>query len=230
VKTLFKKIKKLIMQGSYDIDTLIQIKSSLQSNKFQWIKTTDRNKVGKIVEVTDVMPGRNNRFLAVLSDGTQLDTDLVTSNLMMITDDQGPMSMDEVLSINYIPPISEGVKVSPDIPSDFAKEISLQKAMELAPPIKEDNSQTLTPVSKTGNTNELDLFGMFSLEDSDLDLTVKIKLPSKDLLKMMYLNSKNKDEFLTKLSYYINSNITDDSIKRTMKKLLSGSTHRKKLT
>jgi hypothetical protein len=62
---------------------------------------------------------------------------------------------------------------------------------------------------------------MFSLEDTDLALSVKIKLPSKNLLKMMYSNSKNKEEFLTKLSDYINNNVTADSIKKTMKKMLS---------
>jgi len=67
---------------------------------------------------------------------------------------------------------------------------------------------------------------MFSLEDTELNLSVKVKLPSKTLLKMMYSNSKNKEEFLTKLSNYINNNVTVDAIKKTMKKALTGRTEK----
>ena len=71
---------------------------------------------------------------------------------------------------------------------------------------------------------------MFSLEDTDLALSVKIKLPSKNLLKMMYSNSKNKEDFLTKLSDYINNNVTVDAIKKTMKKALASDGKKKTIT
>ncbi len=200
---------------NYDIDTLVAIKSSFQSNDFQWIKTADRSKLGKVVQVRDVMPGRNGRFLAVLSDGTQLDTDRVSSDLMMITEDQKPMSMAEIQSINYIPSLNDEFKVSEDIPSEFRNDVVTQK--QVAPPA----SQPVQSVQPKISTDPGDLFGMFSLEDTDLALSVKIKLPSKNLLKMMYSNSKNKEDFLTKLSDYINNNVTVDSIKKTMKKMLS---------
>lgn len=200
---------------NYDIDTLVAIKSSFQSNEFQWIKTTDRAKLGKVVQVRDVVPSRNGRFLAVLSDGTQLDTDRVSSELMMITGDQQPMSMAEIQSINYIPSLNDEFKVSEDIPSEFRNEVVIQKPV--APPA----NQPVQSVQPKISTDPGDLFGMFSLEDTDLALSVKIKLPSKNLLKMMYSNSKNKEDFLTKLSDYINNNVTVDSIKKTMKKMLS---------
>ena len=197
--------------NNYDIDTLVAIKSSFQSNDFQWIKTTDRTKLGKVVQVRDVMPSRNGRFMAVLSDGTQLDTDRVSSDLMMVTEDQQPMSMAEIQSINYIPSLNEDFKVTEEIPAEFRSEIIAPK--QIAPPAQ--------PAQLKVSTDPGDLFGMFSLEDTDLALSVKIKLPSKNLLKMMYSNSKNKEEFLTKLSDYIKNNVTADSIKRTMKKMLS---------
>jgi hypothetical protein len=215
--------------NNYDIDTLVQIKSSFQSNKFQWIKTNDRSKLGTVVEVRDVLPGRNNRFIAVLSDGSRLDTDEVSSNLMMLTDDQTAMSMQEVLSINYIPSLSDDLKVSADLPQDYASEI-LTKPEPVSSPVKAvnpDPQATVTEPSKV-SVDTTDLFGMFSLEDTDLELTVRVKLPAKELLKMMYANSKNKDEFLTKLSNYINNSVTSDSIKKTMKKFFSGSASRKK--
>lgn len=205
---------------NFDMETLITIKSSFQSNEFQWIKTNDPNKIGKVVTVRDVVPGRNGRFIAMLSDGTQIDTDLVSSNLMMLTDDQQPMSMAEIRSINYVPSLSEDQAVSPDLPPEFAEMITQ------TPPVK-PAAQVDTPKQAKLEVDPSDLFGMFSLEDTDLSLSVKIKLPSKSLLKMMYTNAKNKDEFLTKLANYINNNVTVDSIKKTMKKSL-GSTGKSK--
>ena len=222
-----KKILHKIMNG-YDIDTLIAVKSSFQSNKFQWIKTNDPNKMGKVVEVRDVVPGRNGRFLAMLSDGSQIDTDMVSSNLMMLTDGQDPLSFDEIRSINYIPSLSEEVKVSSDIPTEFVDEI---KAQAPQPVLGAQPAQTVQAPSKVQvDVDQGHLFGMFSLEDNDLNLSVRIKLPSKTLLKMMYQNSKNKEEFLTKLSNYINNNVTVDAIKKTMKKALAGDTKKKTIT
>lgn len=221
---MLNKLKKTIrnyMQG-YDIETLIAIKSSFQANKFQWVKTSDKTKMGKVVEVRDVVPGRNGRFIAMLSDGSQIDTDLLSSNLMMLTDDQQPLSLAEIQSINYIPSLSDGMEVSSDIPNEFREEIIAAKPVET--PKAEPQPQT---VQSKVQVDPGDLFGMFSLEETDLNLSVKIKLPSKALLKMMYQNSKNKEEFLTKLSNYINNNVTVDSIKKTMKRTLAGDSKKK---
>ena len=209
--------------NGYDIETLIAVKSSFQANKFQWIKTNDPNKMGKIVEVRDVVPGRNGRFLAMLSDGAQIDTDLVSSNLMMITDGQEPLSFAEIQSINYIPSLSEEVQVSADIPTEFVDEIK-------SPAVAQPAQLAPEPAKIQVGVDPGDLFGMFSLEDTDLNLSVRVKLPSKTLLKMMYQNSKNKEEFLTKLSNYINNNVTVDAIKKTMKKALAGDTKKKTTT
>lgn len=206
---------------NFDMETLIAIKSSFQANEFQWIKTSDPNKIGKVVTVRDVVPGRNGRFVAILSDGTQLDTDLVSSDLMMITDDQQPLSMAEIRSINYVPSLSEEQSISPDLPPEIAAMITQ------TPPERPAQREEAKPAKI--EVDPSDLFGMFSLEDTDLNLSVKLKLPSKNLLKMMYTNAKNKDEFLTKLANYINNNVTVDSIKKTMKKSL-GSTGKSKAT
>jgi hypothetical protein len=70
------------------------------------------------------------------------------------------------------------------------------------------------------NTEPGDLFGMFSLEQTDLSLNISVKLPAKTLLKMMYTNSQNKEEFLDKLAAYINNTVTVDAIKSSMRKSL----------
>lgn len=207
---------------NYDIETMMAIKSSFQANEFQWIKTADRKKAGTIVTVRDVMPGRNGRFIAILSDGSQMDTDSVSSDLMMITEDQPKLSMAEIQSINYIPSLSEDIQVAPEIPAEFANTVRT-----VAPATRQEEPQSQPVPRHAGSVDPSDLFGMFSLEDTDLNLAVKIKLPSKNLLKMMYTNSKNKEEFLTKLSNYINNSITVDAIKKTMKKTLSASPKQK---
>jgi len=59
---------------------------------------------------------------------------------------------------------------------------------------------------------------MFALEDTELALTISIKLPSKNLLKMMYTNSQDKEQFLNRLSMYINNSVTTNSIKDSLVK------------
>ena len=68
---------------------------------------------------------------------------------------------------------------------------------------------------------------MFALEDTELSLAVKIKLPSKNLLKMMYSNSNDKKDFLTRLAAYINNNVTVESIMESMEKQLNGQQKKK---
>ena len=205
VKKLIKLIKKF-MQG-YDIDTLVSIKNSFQGNNFQWVKTSDRTKLGQVVRVNDVIPSGRS-FVAQLSDGTRIPTDQLTSNLMMLMDDQPALSMTEIMSINYVPPTSDEMELAPGLPDEFKTDIVRPAQVRADQPIK--------PVQ----SDPADLFGMFSLEQTDLPISVSIKLPARNLLKMMYSNSQNKEEFLNKLAVYINSNVTTDSIKSSMKKAL----------
>jgi hypothetical protein len=228
VKKWLKKIHAKVM--NYDLDTLIAIKSSFQSNKFQWIKTNDRSKLGIVVEVRDVIPARNGRFFALLSDGSQIDTDRVSSDFMMLQDDQPPLSMMEVESLNYVPGLEEGVKVSPDIPLEVAN--AFETITPPSKPAAETNQEIrlFQPKQQSQQIPQVqatDLFGMFELEETDLTLVIKVKLPSKTLLKMMYTNSKDKPDFLTRLSAYINNNVTPESIKSTLQTMLSGSKKKK---
>lgn len=212
MKKLLKILKK-VMTG-YDIDALMSVKDSFQGNKFQWVKTQDRAKLGQIVRVTDVFAGNRGRFIAALSDGSQIPADQLTNNLMMLMDDQPPMSMAEILSINSVPGLNEPISISPDIPAEVAKEIAT------APPIQAIPQTPQPQRQMESQSDPGDLFGMFSLEQTDLALSVSIKLPAKNLLKMMYTNSQNKDEFLNRLAAYINNNVTTDSIKESMRRSL----------
>jgi hypothetical protein len=211
VKKLIKLLKKL-MQG-YDIDALIAIKDSFQGQNFQWIKTQDRSKIGQVVRVNDVTPGNRGMYIAHLSDGSKVPTDRLTSDLMMLMDDQPALSISEVMSINMVPSLSESTGAIADtIPAEFRD--------ELAAPIRPALRPTTVEAPRERSADPGDLFGMFSLEQTDLSLSVSIKLPARNLLKMMYSNSQNKEEFLDRLAAYINNNVTAQSIKDSMRRTL----------
>lgn len=210
MKKLIKKLKAFIM--NYDIDALIAVKDSFQGNSFQWVKTNDRSKLGKVVRVTDVEPGRNG-YLAKLSDGSVIPTDRLTSDLLMLMDDQPALSMEEVMSINYVPGLDGEIKVADAMPAEFKEQLAAAPAPE--------KPQAAQVQPRAVNSDPGDLFGMFSLEETDLTLSVSVKLPAKNLLKMMYSNSQDQDQFLNRLASYINNSVTPDSIKDSLKKSLN---------
>lgn len=195
-----------------DIEELMAIKNTFQGNKLQWIKTQDRSKMGKIVSVVEIEPGNRGKYIAQLSDGSRIDTDRLSSDLMMLMDDQPALSMAEIQSINYIPSLSDANGIAPGIPEEFKNDLINQ--------VKEKPSiQSSIPApTPTTLVDAGDLFGMFALEDTELALTVSIKLPSKNLLKMMYTNSQDKEQFLNRLSMYINNSVTANSIKDSLVK------------
>jgi hypothetical protein len=116
--------------------------------------------------------------------------------------------MAEIMSINILPSLSDEMDLAPGLPDEFKDDIARPAQVRAE------------PTTKSAQSDPADLFGMFSLEQTDLPLSVSIKLPARNLLKMMYSNSQNKEEFLNKLAVYINSNVTTDSIKSSMKKSL----------
>ena len=195
-----------------DIEELMAIKNTFQGNKLQWIKTQDRSKMGKIVSVVEIEPGNRGKYIAQLSDGSRIDTDRLSSDLMMLMDDQPALSMAEIQSINYIPSLSDANGIAPGIPEEFKNDLINQ--------VKEKPSiQSSIPApTPTTLVDAGDLFGMFALEDTELALTVSIKLPSKNLLKMMYTTSQDKEQFLNRLSMYINNSVTTNSIKDSLVK------------
>lgn len=195
-----------------DIEELMAIKNTFQGNKLQWIKTQDRSKMGKIVSVVEIEPGNRGKYIAQLSDGSRIDTDRLSSDLMMLMDDQPALSMAEIQSINYIPSLSDSNDIAPGIPEEFKND--LINAAKEKPPVP----TTIPAHIPTTLVDAGDLFGMFALEDTELALTVSIKLPSKNLLKMMYTNSQDKEQFLNRLSMYINNSVTTNSIKDSLVK------------
>jgi hypothetical protein len=134
---------------------------------------------------------------------------------MMLMDDQKPLTPMEIQSINidYAPSMNtvNPAEISPDlqIPEELKAEI-----IAPAPKVSAPAPQVSAPAQTT------DLFGMFSLEETQLNISIKVQLPNKTLLKAMYQNSQNQSDFVNKLSSHINNSVTADSIKESLWKML----------
>ena len=197
-----------------DIDAIMSLKNSFQNQKFQLVRGKPSPRLGKLFEVMDINQSRAG-FFAELNDGTKISIDSLNSDYMMIMDEQAPLTMAEINSINIdsYPSINSvnPAEISPDlaIPDDLKSEIIAPAPKPSAPA-----PQVSAPAQTT------DLFGMFSLEETQLNISIKVQLPNKTLLKAMYQNSQNQSDFVNKLSSHINNSVTADSIKESLWKML----------
>jgi hypothetical protein len=211
MKKLINKIKKAL---GMDIDAIMSLKNSFQNQKFQLVRGKPSPRLGKLFEVMDINQSRAG-FFAELNDGTKISIDSLNSDYMMIMDEQAPLTMAEINSINIdsYPSINSvnPAEISPDlaIPDDLKSEIIAPAPKPSAPA-----PQVSAPAQTT------DLFGMFSLEETQLNISIKVQLPNKTLLKAMYQNSQNQSDFVNKLSSHINNSVTADSIKESLWKML----------
>lgn len=232
MKLKFKKKKNKMAE--FDMDELMRLNDAYKGNEYQWIKPQDKNQLGKLVKVLDIIPGKRKNtstgniqlYYAKLSDGIAIETSALDNVLMRIHEDQQPLSKAEVLSI-YQEPSLDVDAISKDLPINN-EIIDNTKSNDLInKPISELNKlqsidfESLEPLAKNENVlNDFDLFGMFEVKDTQISLKLNIKLPDKNLLKMMLNNAQDKDEFTNKLSNYINSNINLDSVNLAVYKLL----------
>jgi hypothetical protein len=219
MKKLINFIKKLF---GMDIEALMSLKNNFQNQKFQLVKGSSSARLGKVFEVIDIGSTRSG-YYAEFNDGIKVSIESLTSDYMMITADQAPLSPIEVQSINsdFIPKLDSvnALEISPDlhIPEELKQELisSTPVVSAPAPKISAPAPKISAPVATT-----TDLFGMFSLEETQLTIAVKAQLPNKALLKAMYQNSQNQSEFIDKLSSHINNSVTADSIKESLWKML----------
>lgn len=207
--------------AGYDMDELMSVKNSYQGTRFQWVKCSDKTRLGTVVTVSDVVPATNGMFIAVLSDGARCSTEQLTANLMMLLDDQQPMSIAEIMSINQIPdvdPMAIAAALPPELRETSTIVQQIRKDVPVATqPQVPGQPQIIRQILAVDTTS---LFGQFSLDDTDVTLVVSLKLPSKSLLKLMYTNSQDKDQFINQLTVYINNNIQSDSIKDSVKRMM----------
>jgi hypothetical protein len=147
----------------------------------------------------------------------------------MLLEDQPKLSMAEVLSINEVIPINaEEIKAA--LPADLRETSTIANRVNQGVPGPDDSSfgPGRNQINQQPAPKSEDLFGLFVLEDTELNLKVSVKLPASSFLKLMHSNSQDKDKFISQLSAYINNSITPNSITESVKKML-GQDKKKKI-
>lgn len=210
------RIKKFF---GMDIEMLMSYKDNFQGQSFQLVKGSGP-RLGKVFRAIDVDMGRGGVFVT-FDDGAKVPASQVSENYMMLMDDQPPMSVAEVQSINAgsMPAATNTDSVAPglEIPEELVSDVLSPTREQIVP----KKQEALRPSDiQTKPAADVDLFGMFALEETSINLSIQVKLPSKSLLKAMYQNSQDKAEFINKLSSYINNSVTADSIKDSLWKML----------
>lgn len=182
-------------------EQLISYKQNFTGETFQWIKTTNPSLIGKVVKCRDIQPTGNGIF-AIFDDGSQIPVHRITNDLMMIHGDMQPLSKDEVIAIN-------GPVVQPKPANPILKE-------GISPSTKGIEPSSPSPQPQARSEKKENPFKIFNSDETDFTFKLRIKIPDKKLLKMMYNNAEDKEVFISQLSEYVHEyltlNIIEDSI------------------
>ena len=209
---LLKKIKNILFKkipSKMNLDRLISLKENFTGQKFQWIKTGNLEQRGKIVKCKDIL-SQGKGFIAQFNDGSSIDTNLLNRNLMLIGEGMQPLSKAEIDSINGPASIKGSpIEIPPEL-NDFKQGPSSRTPKLHAPSVSK------TPAA----IPQVNMFSMFNADDTNLSLNIRIKLPNKKLLKLMYENADNKNKFLLDLSQYVYSEINKNIVKESLEKIL----------
>jgi hypothetical protein len=215
-KSILQKNKKDTMLTEQQ---LISYQQNFAGQQFQWIKTDRLELKGKIVKVRDVRPDG----IAVFDDGSKVNVKEINNKLMMIHGDMPPLTMDEVNAIHS----PRKVDVIPETKLPNGEVIPEKKVADSTtsnvPPASFD-TRTGQPLNNAEPTRPAipvkNPFEMFNSDETEISIKVKIKMPDKKLLKMMYNNAENKDEFIDQLSNYVTSMINNNVVSGSITKML----------
>jgi hypothetical protein len=194
-------------------EKLISLKENFTGQKFQWIKTNRPELLGKVVRCRDVDPGPGGTFLIMFDDGSKIDSTKLNSDLMMIHGDMQPLSRGEVEMI-YGSKKEPKLGLKPNVqPTQTSAPVIEQT---ITPPQPEAiRSEPVRPAAPSSN-----MFEMFNSDETQISIGLKVKLPDRKLLKMMYSSAENKEKFLNELAEYLYSKINKQVIKESMQQVL----------
>jgi hypothetical protein len=183
-----------------NIEKLISLKENFTGQRFQWIKPVDPQLLGKVVKCRDILDSPDGQFYAIFDDGSRINTNLLNSHMMMIHGDSEPLSRVEVESIY-------GSVLN-------TKRINTTASPETAQPTQSSKPEERRISKQTADSTNM--FKMFNSEETEISIKIKVKLPDKKLLKMMYTQAEDSDKFLSELSEYlltvINKQVVADSM------------------
>jgi len=225
IKRLWSFIFKNNKKDMFNENELISYKQNITGESFQWIKTHNSALIGKVVKCRDVQP-QGNTIVAIFDDGSSIPVSRLNNDLMMIHGDMQPLTKAEVEAING----PAQTKPMPDPQkAPVAEEIvpSLNGAEPTGP-------APSAPISAHPRAEEPkkkeNPFKMFNSDETEFTFKLNIKIPDKKLLKMMYNNAENKEEFVAQLSDYVHESLTKDVIESSLKSMLEPKAKVKKET
>lgn len=193
-------------------EKLISLKENFTGQKFQWIKTNRPELLGKVVRCRDVEPAPGGAFLVIFDDGSKIDSTRLTSDLMMIHGDMQPLSRGEVEQIY-------GIKKESKLNSVIQKPQVNEPVIRETPQF-ENPRPSVAPTPAQPSIPKTNMFEMFNSDETQISIGLKVKLPDKKLLKMMYSSAENREKFLNELAEYLHSKINKQVIKESMQQVL----------
>ena len=197
---LWKSLALKKNNETVNIEKLISLKENFTGQRFQWIKPVDPQLLGKVVKCRDILDSPDGQFYAIFDDGSRINTNLLNSHMMMIHGDSEPLSRVEVESI-------------------YGSVLNTKRINTTASPETAQHTQSSKPEERRISKQTADstnMFKMFNSEETEISIKIKVKLPDKKLLKMMYTQAEDSDKFLSELSEYlltvINKQVVADSM------------------
>jgi hypothetical protein len=186
---------------------LNQLKKQYKGKEYTWKQSIMGEEVGSPTKCINVIQRQDSGEVCLeLNNGSPVSLSRID---MYLT----PSST----SFNQPVPVSElldqGV-VSSDTPR------IKQNVQTITPIIDNIHSSPINRVEPTKQSN-IDMFSGFKTNDEKFNLTLNIKLPDVELVKLMYKNSNDKDVFISQFSEYIKSSIILDNIKDSVIVLLN---------
>jgi hypothetical protein len=173
------------------------------------------------MQVVNVV-NKNHKNYLLFDNGEQLNVDFI--NEFLIPAEQAMGIGGDPSGENKVMPSIDNYEY-PKSRNQFNQEKGITPDLQpgkKGPSITAPGITTTPPKNKKQEKKPDDIFKMFDLVERDLNLKLKIKLPEKSLLKMMFKNATDSAEFLDSLSKYVLNNINEDAINDSLIKELGG--------
>jgi len=242
LKRIFKKFfTKKMSKFNEAVERAAQYQSMYAGEKFQCMKTPDPkdSRLGDVFSVIRIEPGNDGNVYVVLNDKSKLVVDRFNNMFSMITNDS-PVLPKEVVKrsqLSSIPKATEFAATMESLDQTQIQKIQQSAINNTEKPIEVPSlNQVVFGTNQTEAPKELpvsvsvnqptspdlakSLFGLFALQPTKVEFEAAVNLPDLSLIQMMYAQSVDKEEFLTKFSTYVMQGITLDVIKQSMISIL----------
>lgn len=192
---------------------LNQLKKQYKGKEYTWKQSIMGEEVGSPTKCINVIQRQDSGEVCLeLTNGSpvslsRIDMYLTPSSISF----NQPVPISELLDQGVVS--SEKPRVKQNVETDT---YNVQTAQKSNP-----NHTTLTNRVEPAKQNNIDMFSGFKTNDEKFNLTLNIKLPDVELVKLMYKNSNDKDVFISQFSEYIKSSIILDNIKNSVIVLLN---------